>query len=45
MGGRLVTKLLQGKGSVVVLTMPGQANLDERLHGYQAAFTPSQGSR
>ena len=26
MGGRLVSKLLQGKGSVVVLTMPGQAN-------------------
>src|ERR1017187_10318444 len=38
MGGRLVAKLLQGKGNVVVLTMPGQANLDERLHGYQAAF-------
>jgi ribose transport system substrate-binding protein len=38
MGGRLVAKLLQGKGNVVVLTMPGQANLEERLHGYQAAF-------
>jgi ribose transport system substrate-binding protein len=43
MGGRLVSKLLQGKGSVVVLTMPGQANLEERLHGYQAAFEPQSG--
>jgi len=43
MGGRLVTKLLNGKGNVVVLTMPGQANLDERLHGYQAAFDAAPG--
>jgi ribose transport system substrate-binding protein len=43
MGGRLAAKLLQGKGNVVVLTMPGQANLDERLHGYQAAFQEQPG--
>jgi ribose transport system substrate-binding protein len=43
MGGRLVSKLLQGKGSVVILTMPGQANLEERLHGYQAAFDAQPG--
>jgi ribose transport system substrate-binding protein len=45
MGGRLVAKLLQGKGNVVVLTMPGQANLDERLHGYQAAFDAQPGPK
>ncbi|HLY18759.1 MAG TPA: substrate-binding domain-containing protein [Bryobacteraceae bacterium] len=42
-GGRLVVKLLNGKGNVVVLTMPGQANLDERLHGYQAVFLDHPG--
>jgi ribose transport system substrate-binding protein len=43
MGGRLAAKLLQGKGSVLVFSMPGQANLDERLHGYQAAFQDHPG--
>jgi len=43
MGGRLLAKILQGKGNVVVLTMPGQANLDERLHGYQAALDAQPG--
>ena len=42
-GGRLVSKLLQGKGSVVMLTMPGQTNLEERLHGYQSAFDAQPG--
>jgi ribose transport system substrate-binding protein len=42
-GGRLVAKLLDGKGGVVILTMPGQANLDERLHGYQAVFQDHPG--
>jgi len=36
-GGKLLAKLLGGKGSVVVFTMPGQVNLDERLHGYKDA--------
>ena len=31
-------KQLQGKGSVVVFTMPEQANLKERLHGYRDGF-------
>lgn len=39
MGGRLAAKLLQGKGNVVVFTMPGQANLDERLNGYKFVFS------
>lgn len=37
-GGRLAARLLEGKGNVVVFTMPGQANLDERLEGYKAVF-------
>jgi ribose transport system substrate-binding protein len=35
MGGRLLAERMQGKGSVVVFTMPGQANLEERLQGYK----------
>lgn len=38
MGGRIAAKLLDGKGAVVVFTMPGQTNLSERLHGYRDAF-------
>jgi ribose transport system substrate-binding protein len=34
-GGKLVAKLLNGKGNVVVFTMPEQDNLKERLHGYK----------
>lgn len=41
MGGRLTAKLLQNRGNVVVFTMPGQANLDERLNGYRFAFADS----
>jgi ribose transport system substrate-binding protein len=39
MGGRITAKLLQAKGNVVVFTMPGQANLDERLNGYLFVFS------
>ena len=42
MGGELAVKLLAGKGQVVVFTMPGQRNLDERLNGYRAAFANTQ---
>jgi len=38
MGGRVAAKALNGKGTVVVFTMPGQSNLDERLHGYRDVF-------
>lgn len=41
MGGRALLKELNGKGKVVVYTMPGQANLDERLKGYQDAIKGS----
>ena len=43
MGGRVVVKELQGKGTVVVYTMPGQGNLEERLHGYKDAFAQHEG--
>jgi ribose transport system substrate-binding protein len=35
MGGRLLAERLRGKGNVVVFTMPGQTNLEERLQGYK----------
>ncbi|MGA2113262.1 MAG: substrate-binding domain-containing protein [Bryobacteraceae bacterium] len=35
MGGRTLSDRLHGKGNVVVFTMPGQNNLDERLQGYK----------
>jgi ribose transport system substrate-binding protein len=38
MGGQLAIKQLNGKGQVVIFGMPEQANLKERLHGYQDAF-------
>lgn len=38
MGGQILAQRLQNKGNVVVFTMPGQANLKERLHGYQDAL-------
>jgi len=38
MGGEVLAKELHGKGNVVVYTMPGQANLEERMHGYQAVL-------
>jgi ribose transport system substrate-binding protein len=34
-GGDLLVKQLKGKGNVVVFSMPQQANLKERLRGYQ----------
>ena len=38
MGARVAVKELRGKGDVVVFTMPGQANLEDRLRGYQDIF-------
>jgi ribose transport system substrate-binding protein len=38
MGAQLAAKQLQGKGSVVVFTMPEQANLKDRLRGYHDGF-------
>ncbi len=38
LGGHLTSKLLNGKGNVVIFTIPTQQNLKDRLHGYQDAF-------
>jgi ribose transport system substrate-binding protein len=38
LGGKLASKLLNGKGNVVIYTIPGQNNLKDRLQGYEAAF-------
>lgn len=35
LGGHLVSKLLNGKGNVVIFTIPSQPNLKDRLRGYQ----------
>ncbi|MDX2149146.1 MAG: substrate-binding domain-containing protein [Bryobacteraceae bacterium] len=43
MGARVAVKSLNGKGNVVFFTMPGQANLDERLNGYKSVFADSPG--
>lgn len=43
LGGRLAAKLLNGKGNVVVFTMPAQPNLKDRLHGYQDVFAEHPG--
>ncbi len=37
-GGKLTAKLLNGKGNVVIFTIPSQSNLKERLAGYTSAF-------
>ena len=34
MGGQVLVKALGNKGSVAVFTMPEQANLSQRMHGY-----------
>ena len=38
MGARVAADRLNGKGNVVVFTMPEQLNLNDRLHGYQDVF-------
>jgi len=38
MGGMRLATELHGQGNVVVFTMPGQPNLNDRLRGYRAAW-------
>jgi len=40
-GGAVLVRQLQGKGNVVVFTIPEQANLRERWHGYEDALKAS----
>ncbi len=37
-GGELVARELKGAGNVVMYTLPSQANLNQRLRGYQDVF-------
>jgi ribose transport system substrate-binding protein len=41
--GRRMAAILKGQGSVVLVTIPGQPNLDERMHGVTDAFQKSTG--
>jgi ribose transport system substrate-binding protein len=43
LGGKLAAKLLGGKGNIVVLTIPSQPNLKDRLHGFQDAISEQGG--
>jgi ribose transport system substrate-binding protein len=43
LGGQLVVKLLNGKGTVAIFTIAPQANLNERLQGYQSVFQTHPG--
>jgi ribose transport system substrate-binding protein len=43
MGGNVLAKQLKGKGNVVVFTMPQQANLKERMRGYEDALSGHPG--
>ncbi|HEX3662540.1 MAG TPA: substrate-binding domain-containing protein [Acidobacteriaceae bacterium] len=43
LGGRALVQKLNGKGNVVVFTMPGQPNLDERLAGYKDVLATAPG--
>lgn len=42
-GGKRVALELNGRGNVVFFSMPGQPNLDERLKGYEDAFSKYPG--
>ena len=41
-GGRVLVKKLNGKGQIVVYTIPAQSNLIERLRGYEDAIADSE---
>ncbi len=43
LGGKRLVEKLGGKGNVVVFTIPGQPNVDERLTGYKNAIAGSPG--
>ena len=36
--GKLMAELIHGEGQIVVITTPGQLNLDERMRGVKQAF-------
>jgi ribose transport system substrate-binding protein len=42
-GGEILVRELKGKGSVVVYSIPGQENLDERVEGYKRVLARHPG--
>src|SRR5919199_6063839 len=44
LGGHLISKLLNGKGNVVIFTIPNQPNLKDRLRGYEAILNERPGA-
>lgn len=43
MGARRAVKDLNGKGNVVIYSLPNQENIEERLHGYKDVFEEHPG--
>jgi len=43
MGAKVVAEKLQGKGAVIVFTIDGQGNLEDRLRGYRDVFAAHPG--
>src|SRR5579864_5382946 len=43
MGAQVAAAQMRGKGNVVIFTMPGQTNLDDRLRGYRDIFASYPG--
>lgn len=43
LGAKRLIKELNGRGNVVMYTMPGQSNLEERLHGYRDTLAEAPG--
>lgn len=41
-GGKLLAQRLNGKGNIIVFTIPAQANLAERLRGYESVLADTQ---
>jgi ribose transport system substrate-binding protein len=45
MGAKVAAAEMHSKGNVVIFTMPGQANLDDRLRGYRDTFAAYPGMK
>ncbi|HEU5336333.1 MAG TPA: substrate-binding domain-containing protein [Terriglobales bacterium] len=45
MAAKVAAGQMRGKGNVVIFTMPGQANLDDRLRGYRDVFASYPGMK
>ena len=43
MGGKVLAENLKDKGNVVVFTIPEQANLAQRMHGYSDVLANHSG--